>query len=62
MIERSFSVGMPWDAQSPVSERRCALMVSEGPLPELTVELGEDELRVGSDSSAGLRQIGRAHV
>ena len=54
-MDPSFAVGgLPWDAQSPVSERRCRLMVREGPLPERTVDLGDDELRVGSDPKAGL--------
>src|SRR5471030_341921 len=55
-MDASFSVGgLPWDAVSPVSERRCRLLVREGPLPERVVELSDADLRVGSDPAAGLR-------
>jgi DNA-binding NtrC family response regulator len=55
-VDSSFAPsGVPWDLASPVSERRCRLVVREGPLPERVVELGEGELRIGRGERAGLR-------
>jgi transcriptional regulator with GAF, ATPase, and Fis domain len=45
---------LPWEGETLLSERRCRLVVHEGPVPGSAIELGDGELRVGSAPPAEL--------